>query len=463
LTDLNLEIESEVFYRAVFENSRDAIGLSLAGTHVFVNPAYLKMFGYQDHKELVGKSILDLIAASEHARIMTYMKIRDKNENPPGFYETRGRRKDGTEFDMEVTASSYFRDEKIFTLVILRDISAQKKAAQSLIDSENRFRTLAEASPVGIFYQDLEGNCLYVNHQWQEITGLSWEQGIGLNWLESIHPEDQIGIWDEWESQIQASGKFHHELRFVQPNGSIRWVNVQTTSISDTEQKVLGYVGTLEDITSRKSFEVQIQRSLHEREVLLQEIHHRVKNNFQVMLSMLNLQMRKLQAPEAHEVLQTSHNRIRSMSLVHELLYDSRSITQIEVRKYFKELTRELTSLYMAEMPVKIEFDLNPIHLSFEQAMPCGLLLTEILTNSFKYGFPNNYTGQAKIFITLKQANDNLLLQIEDNGTGSKDSIESKQGLGLRLIKSLISQLNGHHTLEQSPGIIWKIWFPNQS
>jgi len=340
VSEIELWGEPEALYRAVFENSRDAIGLSYAGTHVIVNPAYLQMFGYDSGEELQGRSILDLIAPSEREPILNYVRLRDQKENPPTFYETKGLRKDGREFDMEVTVSSYWKQEKHFTLVILRDI------------------------------------------------------------------------------------------------------------------------------TARKAAEAELKASLQEREILLQEIHHRVKNNFQVMLSMLNLQMRKLNAPEAYDVLQTSHNRIRSMSLVHELLYDSQSVAEIDLRKYLKELARELSSLYLNDLPVQLAFELEPLYLSLEQAMPCGLLVTEILTNSFKYGFRPPYAGQPQVALHVNSDGQTLCLTLKDNGQGlpAHFDLDSSPGLGFRLIKSLITQLNGRYHLNSEAGVCWQIWFnPTQA
>lgn len=132
MSELDFWGDPASLYQAVFENSRDAIGLSYAGTHVIVNPAYLQMFGYDSHQELQGRSILDLIAPSARAQILAYVDMRNQNQNPPNFYQTTGLRKDGSEFDMEVTVSSYWKQEKNFTLVILRDITARKASESEL-------------------------------------------------------------------------------------------------------------------------------------------------------------------------------------------------------------------------------------------------------------------------------------------------------------------------------------------
>lgn len=451
------------FYQAVFEHSRDAIGLSQAGLYVFVNPAYLKMFGYASYQELHGRSILDLIAPAQRAKVLEYVQQRAQGENPPAFYETQGLCKDGRIFDMEVTVSTCIFGEQLYTLVILRDISAHKLAAHQLKESEARFRILSEASPVGIFYQDPEANCLYANSKWQEITGLSFEAASGQGWLGIIHPDDLSQLWQSWREQVSQRGLFSQELRVLQPHGQIRWVSVQASAIQGFEQDVLGYVGTVEDITERKLFENQIKLSLEEREVLLREVHHRVKNNFQVVMSLLNLQLRKLNDPEAFQALQASRDRIRSMALVHQLLYESHSLTGIKVRDYLKELTRELLGLYAEYALVNIEFELDELELSLEQAIPCGLLLNELLANAFKYAFPVESAHQdALIRVSLKHEQQQVLLEVQDNGIGISEQVEIDKNttLGLQLIQSLTRQLGGSFELQRELGTYWKIRFP---
>ena len=336
------------FYQAVFDNSRDAIGLSISGVHIFVNPAYLKMFGYESNEELYLRPILDLIAPSHHEQIMGYVRQRAAGEEIPYFYETKGLKKDGTLFDIEVTVSHYPYQGQNYTMVILRDVSEKKFSEAQLKNSETRFRTLSESSPIGIFYQDTDGNCLYANQKWQEITGIHFEAGAGQQWLNLIYHEDIQSAWESWNQQIATSGIYQGEIRFLIAQ-KIHWIAIQAAAIYDSEQMILGYVGTIEDISDRKSTENQIRSALAEREVLLREIHHRVKNNFQIMMSLLNLQIRKLQDPQALSALQATRTRILSMSFVHELLYENQSLAEINLKDYFLQLTRELYILYIED------------------------------------------------------------------------------------------------------------------
>lgn len=448
------------FYQAVFEHSRDAIGLSINGVHIFVNPAYLRMFGYQSNEELYLRPILDLIAPSHHQQIINHVKKRAAGEEIPFFYETKGMKKNGTPFDMEVTVSHYPYQNQNYTMVILRDISDKKFSETQLKNSEVRFRTLSESSPIGIFYQDTEGNCLYANQKWQEITGIHFTVGAGQQWLNLIHPDDLDAAWESWSQQIANGGIYQGEIRFVLQQ-NIHWIAIQAAAIYDSSQHILGYVGTIEDISNRKNSENQIRAALAEREVLLREIHHRVKNNFQAIMSLLNLQIRKLQDPHALSVLQATRARILSMSFVHQLLYENQSLAEINLKDYFSQLTRELYILYIEDASVQLEFDLENVFAPLEQVLPCGLLLNEIVSNTFKHAF-GSQAFHPLISVRLKQVSQTILIEVQDNGKGFDTNLvhQEQTTLGLHLIVSFIRQLGGHYELKSGPsGTHWQIRF----
>ena len=455
------EFDPQEIYQAVFENSRDAIGLSQAGKHVFVNPAYCKMFGYQSNQELVGRSILDLIAPCQRSQIQKYVKMRETGEDPPNFYETKGLRKDGSTFDMEVTVSSYLKNGGVYTLVILRDISEHNRALELLTESESRFRILAESAPIGIFFLDNDENCLFVNSRWQEITGLKLHEYLATGWLNLIHPEDREFVIQEWTAQLPRTGQFQLEFRFLRRTGETRWISMRVSSIANIYEDVLGFVGTLEDISERRQSENQLKSALEEREVLLREIHHRVKNNFQAIMSLLNLQMRKLKNPELKKILQISRDRIRSMALVHEQLYESQNMARIDLQKYLRQLTRELTVLYQETPNLRIQLSLEALHVPLEQAMYCGQLFTEILANALKNAFPEP-PESPEIQIVLRSAGSRIELEMQDNGIGFRPDfrIEHSTTLGLRLILSLVSQLQGDYQVSSENGLHWKVTFP---
>lgn len=254
-------IESEIKFRSVFENSVDAIGVLQTGKHFFVNPAYLALFGYSNIDELVGKPIIDLIAPSQRDYIMDIVRKRAKGEIVLSSYETVGLRKDGSEFDMDVNVSSYRLNYEDYTLVIFRDITDRNKAEVGVRESELRFQTLANISLVGIFRTDADGNTTYVNPRWCQISGLSSQEAMGNGWLNAVHYDDREKLSSNWKDAASKHNVSLAEYRFVHSDGTIVWVMGQAVPERNVENQIVGYVGTLTDITDRKKSEETLRDS----------------------------------------------------------------------------------------------------------------------------------------------------------------------------------------------------------
>ncbi len=261
-------IESEIRFRSVFENSVDAIGVLNAGIHFFVNPAYLTLFGYSHIDELVGKPVIDLIAPDKREYILDIVKRRAKGEVVPSTYETVGFRKDGSEFDMDVNVSSYDLNFDNYTLVILRDITERKKADDAIRENEQRYQTLANISPAGIFRTDANGSTTYVNPKWGEISGLSAQEAMRNGWLNAVHYEDREKLSANWKDATSKHNVSLAEYRFVHSDGTIVWVMGQAVPEKNFENQIVGYVGTITDITERKKAEEEILRISEKRKEL---------------------------------------------------------------------------------------------------------------------------------------------------------------------------------------------------
>ena len=210
----------------------------------------------------------------------------------------------------------------------------------------------------------------------------------------------------------------------------------------------------------------QLQESLKEKEILLKEVHHRVKNNFAVVSSLLNLQSNSVKDECTRHYLQESRDRIRSMALVHELLYQAENLMDIHFSDYIKTLSEELFRSHRVDPNrISIALEVDDIPLSIDQAIPCGLIVNELITNSLKYAFPDTFQGRCEITVGLHQRGDTVELTVRDNGIGIPEVINLKksESLGLNLVFLLVeSQLEGRIEVKRNEGSCFQIFFDNR-
>jgi PAS domain S-box-containing protein len=227
-----------------------------------------------------------------------------------------------------------------------------------------------------------------------------------------------------------------------------------------TEQGVL-VMSIVRDITDRRRAEEQIQASLREKEALLREIHHRVKNNLQVTSSLLRLQAGTIEDPQTREVFAGTQDRIRSMALVHEKLYQSTNLSRIDFAEYITALADLLFKSYAVD-PSLIRFAVEgeEVFLNIDTAVPCGLIVNEILSNALKHAFPGGRGGE--IIVALQQTNGACVLTIRDNGIGLKPDSENApvRTLGLQLVRGLVQQIEGAIEVRRDGGTVFSISFP---
>lgn len=354
----------------------------------------------------------------------------------------------------------------------LRDYAAgleaqvQQRTAE-LAESERRFRTLVELAPVGIFESDAAGRCLFVNEHWCQITGLSAERALGDGWTLALHPDSRARAVAQWQALVSSSERYMDELCWRHEGGAVRWSIAQATVICDAEGRTTGFMGTLTDITAAKRAEQalrdregQLESALERQAVLLQEIHHRVKNNLQVVTSLLRLQSRRVSDPRVVTALSESQQRVAVMALVHELLYQSSDLMSIDAQVYFERLSNQLVHLYgLDRQRTRVIIGGDGQHLSLEQAVPCGLLVHELLTNSFKYAFPDQRQGT--ITVDLREVEPGVLqLQVADTGVGLPDPLPRERSLGMQLIDGFARQLRGRLVWSEGPGASATVRFP---
>jgi len=225
--------------------------------------------------------------------------------------------------------------------------------------------------------------------------------------------------------------------------------------------EVVGLVLFIKNITDRKLAEEKIKQSLHEKEVLLKEVHHRVKNNLQIISSILNLQSSTISDKYILDLLKNSQDRIRSMSLIHELLYQTKDFSTINFLEYIRSISTNLFQSYNQNQNIDLVLELQPVALDLDLAIPCGLIINELITNSLKYAF--EITGSGEVKIILSQSDDEVKLIIEDNGKGFPSTIDFRdtESLGMQLVVSLVDQIDGEIKLESDSGTKYELRFKN--
>jgi PAS domain S-box-containing protein len=251
------------------------------------------------------------------------------------------------------------------------------------------------------------------------------------------------------------------ELNFLRKDGKNIPVAFSALLLNNNKGKFEGIVCLGKDITEQKIATNKIKASLEEKEVLLREIHHRVKNNMQIISSLLMLQVENIEDKKYRDIFIDSQNRIHAMALIHEKLYQSTNLDNIDIQEYINELSSELLSSYSGKSNIKLELNVEKIPLDINYAVPCGLILNELITNSLKYAFPEGRKGNIKIIFQSKE-NNMIQFSVNDDGIGIPGDLDIRntKSLGLRLVTSLAeSQLHGNIILIRDHGTQFQIDF----
>ncbi|MGV3524744.1 MAG: PAS domain S-box protein [Candidatus Sericytochromatia bacterium] len=455
--------QSEGQYRQLFEIAPLGIGVANPQGHLLAfNEALLKPGGYsRAEMEAVGHVSALYHNPQEHDTVLE----RFQKQGYLTRHEVRFKRRNGRPYETLLTLAPIFFAGQSCVLALVEDITERKLAEKALRDSEARYREIVETAEEGIWMLDTEDCTSFVNFKMVQM-------------LEWAHPVQMLGrpLFDFMDDEGREVAELNlerrrngiremHDFKLLTRSGREIWTTMATTPIYDEHGNYAGALAMVTDITERRLWEQELQISLNEREVLLREIHHRVKNNFQVIISLLNMQCRKLKDEAAVRPLLDSRHRIRSMALVHERLYESQSVAQVDFAEYLHYLTRELYSPEWKDPNrIKLHFDLEPLTLDIDQAIPCGLLVNELLANAFQYAFPADFSGPCQIQVKLHRDGEMVELTLSDNGVGfGPDTLQqSPHALGLQLVHQLSRQLNGSCIPAQHNGTTWTLRFPYQ-
>ena len=348
-----------------------------------------------------------------------------------------------------------------------RDITERKRMGEALQQSKERYRSLFEAVPVGIYSTTPEGLLLDANPTLVEMLGypdLESLQKVNASDI-YVNPETR----KQWQEKIKREGVLRdYEVQFRKRDGTNIWVQDTCSTILDEGGRILHYKGSVKDITERKRMDDTIKESLAEKEILLREIHHRVKNNLTAIISLIDLQADTITDRRAQDMLKDFQGRLMTMALVHEDLYRSENLVRIDFGAYLHQLVTRVQSALIYNPAITVTIDAPDIVMDIDSTIPCGLIVNELVTNSLKYAFPNNQPCRENgrttcgIIISVRKEGKQVTMRVGDNGVGLPQSIDLSTitSLGLRLVYLFgTHQLNGKVTVTTEHGTEFTITF----
>jgi PAS domain S-box-containing protein len=406
----------------------------------------------------------DIISGGDDHRLLQH--VVNQLEDPESFlakvqslYQTKTEAFDTIRFKdgrfLERYSCPLFRDHKVSGRVwSFRDVTARRLAEKALEEAEEKYREIFENAVEGIFQTTRQGQFLTANKAMARMWGYNSSEDLiadtaYLVQYAYVDPEFPLEFARQLEREGEVSG-FEAELQ--RKDGGTFWVSLNARVVRNGEGEVLYYEGTAKDITSGREAQEQIRASLHEKDVLLKEIHHRVKNNLQIISSLLHMQSHYISDPRDVDLFRTSMDRIKSMALIHEKLYRSGNLARIFFPDYVKDLTNDLLHIYGLGKDLTVSLKIDPISLNIDNALPLGLIINELVSNSLKHAFPQKMDGN--LGVRLRCEGDDITLTVSDDGVGLPGEMDftDTQSLGMQLVVALVEQLDGTITLESSKG-----------
>ena len=386
-------------------------------------------------------------------------------DGPPEFCPNRLLLNDGQEHFIEayepglhgdflISVTPLFDEEGMLTgsVHVARDITGRKRVEAQLRESEAKFRNIYDHAPVMMHSVDELGIIRDVNCKWLEDLGYKREEVIGRRYDFLMTPESVERSRSTVLPEFWRTGQLRNvPYQFVRKDGGIVDVMMDCdATVDDAGRRIT--LSVLRDVTDQKRTEQQLNASLQEKEVLLKEIHHRVKNNMQVISSLLSLQATYIKDEQIRSIFSESCDRVKSMALIHEKLYNTANLALVNFSEYTRSLVAGIfRSCATSPRRVRLDITVEEIFLGVDMAIPCGLILNELLSNCLKHAFPRGRNGVIGIDLA-SVTGGGVRLTVSDDGVGFPEGLDfmAAGSLGLRLVNMLVTQLHG--TIEKLPG-----------
>ncbi len=452
--------ESEEKYRFIAENSTDIISrMDTAGNIIYMSPLCKTLTGH-DPEKLLGHNIFKYYHPEDrHLIIDVYHRLLDQPEIVTFNY--RFRMADENFIWLETTSRRLADSDGTVTGIISssRDITARVEAEKALQESEEKLHLVMDGVPALLSYVDKDERFVYVNDAYERWHGIPGDKIVGMKISELLSPESYERS-SEFYKMALAGERAVFENFTNDRNGEERFVRGHLVP-HVIDGIVNGFFTLIFDITDNKRSEQKILSLLNEKDLLLKEVHHRVKNNMGSIAALLYLQMDSMVNPEAVNAIQDARSRVISMMGIYDILYRSGEYRSVAARGYFSDLIEKISSTYITSSRIKITSEIDEMILDSSILFPVGMIVNELLTNAVKYAFTGDRSGVIQVRIVRKDEK-HVEISIRDNGTGLPDALEisGSRGFGLTLVKMMIQQLNGSIRINRIGGTEFKINFP---
>ena len=449
-------LREKAFLDQLVESAPEAIVLAENNGQILqVNSEFEKMFGYSA-KEAIGRLIDDLLVPPKY-RLEATDVTQTVAQGEKFSLETVRRRKDGALLHVSLVGSPILiGGEQVAAYGIYRDISDRKQAEASLKQALNWQQTIFEGSQDAIFISDQDSRFVAVNNAACDLTGYSREQLLKMR-IPDIHDLPDLDAYKMYHQRIFGGEEILSEAKILRSDSAKIDTEFNNRCVSIAGKLYMHT--TARDITTRKRAEEEIKRQLAEKEILLKEVHHRIKNNIASIGGLLSLHVQSATNPEAIAVLQEAIGRVNSMRILYDKLLFSEGYKDVSVKNYVESLVDSVISLFPDMAKIALDKQINDFHLDSKQLFPLGIIINELLTNIMKYAFVNRDAGLVKISLT--NVDNRVTLTIQDNGIGlpAGFDINEPEGFGLKLVKMLSQQLGGSFSIKKHAGTRCKIEF----
>jgi len=457
---------SETKYRRLFELSPEPMWLSDSDSRRFldVNQAAITHYGYS-RDEFLSMTVDDITTSDHPSRTDesgNRIIVGEMNGNGDYLNHPNHRKKNGDVISVELECNKIEYESRAANLVLVNDVTdklreeKRRKLLESVVTNTTESVAILDISP-----QTPHPRIVYVNGGFQEMTGYNEDdvRNRSLTFLtgEETDPE-QMQVM---ENAILERKAAEVELVNYRKDGQPFWTQISIVPVEDDRGDYSHMVAVGRDITNRKESEKKLQESLHEKEVLLSEVHHRVKNNLALVSGMLQMQVFDEDNEQVINKLNNSMLRVEAMASIHQLLYESSSFSRLEFSKIINKLIKATHDSFSAGKEIDIEIETEPFELNINQAVPCSLIINEAITNVYKHAFKSRQKGWVKAVLRCDE--DLVTFRIEDDGRGLPEDFDlnNLSSLGTKIITALVKQLNGTYELvpREVSGTIFKLEF----